>query len=72
MNGSSDGSDNVGRLFQGLRPRSVHSVKTAIEAATHEGLTGTLIIQIHPGIDKPTEAFFTNADLKLIPAIGLR
>lgn len=69
---SEKAGSGVGRLFANLRPRSMHSVSAAIEAATHEGLTGTLIIQIHAGIDKPTEAFFTNAELKLIPAIGLR
>lgn len=71
MTEKSDGG-GVGRLFTNLRPRSKHSVSAAIEAATHEGLTGTLIIQIHSGLDKPTEAYFTNADLKLIPAIGLK
>ena len=68
----SNQSDGVNRLFRDLRPRSKHSVKAAIEAATHEGLTGTLIIQISAGADKPTEAFFTNADLKLIPAVSIQ
>lgn len=68
---SETGGGGVGRLFANLRPRSKHSVSAAIEAATHEGLTGTLIIQIHAGVDKPTEAYFTNADLKLVPAIGI-
>lgn len=72
VNNQQDSAGGVGRLFSNLRPRSKHSVSAAIEAATHEGLTGTLIIQIHAGVDKPTEAYFTNADLKLIPAIGLK
>lgn len=62
----------VTTLFKNLRPRSKHSVATAIEAVMHEGLTGTLIIQIPASVDKPTEAFFTNADLKLIPAVGIQ
>lgn len=67
---SSDGG--VGRLFRNLKPRSKHSVATAIEAARHEGLSGTLIIQIPAQADKPAEAFFTNADLRLVPAIGIQ
>ena len=63
---------DIGRLFWGLKPRSQHSVKTAIEAALIEGLTGTLIIQISASVDKPTEVYFTNADLKLIPAVGIQ
>lgn len=60
---------DIGSLFRGLRPRSQHSVRTAIEASAHEGLTGTLIITIPAGIDKPTEAYFTNAELKLVPGM---
>jgi hypothetical protein len=68
--GNNDGG--VGRLFRDLKPRSKHSVATAIEATRHEGLSGTLIIQIHAQANKPAEVFFTNADLRLVPAIGLQ
>lgn len=63
--------DGMNRLFRGLKPRSRHSMKAAIEAAMSEGLTGTLIVQIPAGADKPSEVFFTNAELRLIPAIGI-
>ncbi len=67
-----DGESGIGMLFSNLRPRSKHSVATAIEAMAHEGLTGTLILQIPAQRGKPAEVFFTNADLKLIPAVGIQ
>lgn len=73
MNQQQDSSDGgVGRLFRDLKPRSKHSVATAIEATRHDGLSGTLIIQIHTQADRPAEVYFTNADLRLVPAIGIQ
>lgn len=62
----------INTLFRNLKPRSKHSVATAIEAARHEGLSGTLIIYIPASVEKPTEVYFTNAELKLLPAVGLQ
>lgn len=72
MNQQQDNDGGVGRLFRNLKPRSKHSVATAVEATRHEGLSGTLIIQIHAQADKPAEVYFTNADLRLVPAIGIQ
>lgn len=49
----------------------MHSLKTAMEATRSEGLTGTLIMQIPSGTDKPNELYFMNAEVSLIPAVKL-
>jgi hypothetical protein len=67
----SDRNNDLGNLFRNLRPKSKHSLAVAIQTATTEGLSGTLIIEVPASIDKPTEAYFTTSDLKLIPAIRL-
>lgn len=62
---------DVRDLFRDLKPRSMHSLKTAMEATRSEGLTGTLIMQIPSGTDKPNELYFMNAEVSLIPAVKL-
>ena len=64
-------SNDLGSLFRNLRPKSSHSVAVAIETATTEGLSGTLIIEVPASLTKPPEAYFTTSDLKLIPAIRI-
>lgn len=59
-------------FFRGLRPRSQHSVRMAMEAATTPGLEGFLIFKLFSPIDKPPEAFFTNTEFQLTSTIKLQ
>lgn len=58
--------DRLLALFTGLRPRSIISLKQALDIRDQEGVSATLIIQIPAKAGERPEVFLTTAPTQLV------